>query len=100
MTLRARSVGGADDDAVGFHEVVYGYAFPEEFGIGDDVEFDFDIFCDGGLDFLGGADGDGAFIDDDLIFFEQSAELLGYAKDIFQSRRNRLRRAAWAARGR
>ena len=42
------------------------------------------FFRDGGSDLFRGADGDGAFIDDDLIIFEDAAELVGYAKDIFE----------------
>ena len=80
-------VVGADDDAVGVHEVLDGNAFFEEFGVGDDVVGDAfaargEGVCDDGAHFFGGADGDGGFVDDDGRVFEVFADLPGDGEDV------------------
>lgn len=73
-----------DDDAVGVHEVFDGAAFAEEFGVGDDVEFDgwFGVAADGLGDAFAGSDGDGAFVDDDAVAIEADGDFSGDFFDV------------------
>jgi len=77
---------GADDDPVGAHKVADGAAFPEKFGVGDDVKGDFlglvgrDDLPDAGA----GADGDGGFVDDDFVVVDEGRDLPGHCFHMLQ----------------
>jgi len=72
------AVLGADDDAVGAHEVVDRRALAQEFGVRGDVEIGLRA---GAADHLGhlavGADGDGGLGDDDRVAGQRLPDLLG-----------------------
>ena len=70
-------IGGAEDDAVGVHEVVDGGALLEELGVADDDEGDLGLLADDPRDALGGADGDRALVDDDRVAVDVPADLRG-----------------------
>ena len=80
---------GADDDAVGAHEVVDGGAFLEEFGVGNDAVGDVDrtlreFVGDGSLDLGCGADGDRALVDDDLVVGHPAADAARGGKHVLE----------------
>ena len=76
MIARRAVAVGADDDAVGLHEVLDRGAFLEELGIGDDVERMRACGRERSRRHaLGGADRHGALVDDDAVAVHRLADL-------------------------
>ncbi len=87
---------GADDDAIGTHEVADRRTFAQEFGVRHDIEIRIGPgLADDLRDLAAGADRHGRFGDDDGIAVERTCDLLGRAKDIRE-----IGMAVAAARGR
>src|SRR5882757_8702594 len=76
--------GSADHYPVGLHKIIYSYSFAKEFGIGNDIEFPFVIFCNGGMHFFGGTYRDGALINNDLIVFQDLSQAIRYPQYVFE----------------
>ena len=81
--------GGADDDAVGLHEVFDGGAFFEELGVRDHAEGDaLAPFCQlvgyGGPYLVAGADGDGGFVDDEFVAGHAAGDVARGREHVFQ----------------
>ena len=73
-----------DDDAVGMQEVADGRSFPEEFGVGDDVEElagDAIALHRACYPFIG-VDGNGALFDDDFVTGDGACDLAGDGFDV------------------
>ena len=90
---------GADNDAVGAHEVVDGSAFFQELGIGNDAVGDVDralrqFVGNGGLDLGGGADRHRALVDDDLVIGHPAADVAGGGEHVLE-----VGRAVFVGRG-
>ena len=88
---RARVVG-ADDDAVGLHEVLDRRAFLQELGVRDHVELDLgaalaERLLDALADLVGGADRHGGLVDDDPVLGHVPADRLGDREHVREVRR-------------
>ena len=77
MTLRARSEEAPMTTRSGFMKSSTATPSRRNSGLETTSNSTLAIFGDSGSDLFGGADGDGAFIDDDLIFFEDLSEMIG-----------------------
>jgi hypothetical protein len=98
---RARILG-ADDDAVGLHEVFQRRPFLEELGVGDDAVVDAfparsEFFGKRRLHLVGGTHRHGRFIDDDLVPGHEAAHVARRRHHVLQVGRTILVR--WRADG-
>ena len=93
--LGAARVLGADHDAIGLHEILDRGALLQEFGVADDAERVRRLAPDDRPDLLGGADRDGALVDDDLVAVHRPADVLRDPEHVLQIGRSvlALRRA-------
>ena len=82
--LLGPGAGAADDHPVGLHEVVNREAFPQEFGIRNDVEVHVGVCGHSCVHLFRGTNRHGAFVDDDLVVFDHLAEFVGDSKNVAQ----------------
>ncbi len=74
---------GTHHYTIRFHKIVHGHAFAQKFGVRHYIEHLFgQIFCHDGRHFFSGAHWNRAFIHNDFVVRDDSAQIFGHAHDV------------------